>query len=37
MANQPVMYLNIDRSLHITNQTGVLIETLASLGARVRW
>merc|ERR1711877_105394 len=29
--------LNINGSLHMTIQTGVLIETLAELGAKVRW
>merc|ERR1712185_232122 len=29
--------LNINGSLHMTIQTGVLIETLAALGASVRW
>merc|ERR1711897_131843 len=29
--------LNINGSLHMTIQTGVLIETLAALGAKVRW
>merc|ERR1719356_667611 len=31
------MGLNINGSLHMTIQTGVLIETLAALGAKVRW
>merc|ERR1712039_357542 len=34
---QPFKGLNINGSLHITIQTGVLIETLAALGAKVRW
>jgi len=29
--------MNINGSLHMTIQTGVLIETLAELGAKVRW
>merc|ERR1712113_561293 len=29
--------MNISGSLHMTIQTGVLIETLAALGAKVRW
>merc|ERR1711862_567574 len=29
--------MNINGSLHMTIQTGVLIETLAALGAKVRW
>ena len=29
--------MNINGSLHLTIQTGVLIETLAALGAKVRW
>merc|ERR1711936_1045474 len=29
--------LNINGSLHMTIQTGVLIETLTALGAKVRW
>merc|ERR1712188_133475 len=29
--------LNINGSLHMTIQTGVLIETLAAMGAKVRW
>merc|ERR1712141_818508 len=34
---QPFKGLNINGSLHMTIQTGVLIETLAALGATVRW
>jgi len=34
---QPFEGLNINGSLHMTIQTGVLIETLAALGATVRW
>merc|ERR1711936_685851 len=34
---QPFKGLNINGSLHMTIQTGVLIETLAALGAKVRW
>merc|ERR1711953_1064238 len=34
---QPFKGLNINGSLHMTIQTGVLIETLASMGAKVRW
>merc|ERR1712151_10717 len=34
---QPFAGLNINGSLHMTIQTGVLIETLAALGAKVRW
>merc|ERR1711990_971201 len=34
---QPFAGLNINGSLHMTIQTGVLIETLASMGAKVRW
>jgi adenosylhomocysteinase len=34
---QPFKGLNICGSLHMTIQTGVLIETLAALGAKVRW
>jgi adenosylhomocysteinase len=34
---QPFKGLNISGSLHMTIQTGVLIETLAALGAKVRW
>jgi adenosylhomocysteinase len=34
---QPFKGLNINGSLHMTIQTGVLIETLAAMGARVRW
>merc|ERR1712076_294394 len=33
----PFKGLNINGSLHMTIQTGVLIETLAALGAKVRW
>jgi len=35
--SQPFKGLNINGSLHMTIQTGVLIETLAVLGAKVRW
>merc|ERR1711871_1783168 len=34
---QPFAGLNINGSLHMTIQTGVLIETLAAMGAKVRW
>jgi len=34
---QPFKGLEIAGSLHMTIQTGVLIETLAALGAKVRW
>ena len=34
---QPFKGLNINGSLHMTIQTGVLIETLHALGAKVRW
>merc|ERR1711886_9586 len=34
---KPLAGLNINGSLHMTIQTGVLIETLAELGAKVRW
>merc|ERR1711915_30481 len=34
---KPFAGLNINGSLHMTIQTGVLIETLASMGAKVRW
>jgi len=34
---KPFAGLNINGSLHMTIQTGVLIETLAELGAKVRW
>merc|ERR1712070_1185360 len=34
---QPFKGLNINGSLHMTIQTGVLIETLEALGAKVRW
>merc|ERR1711975_89036 len=36
-AAQPFKGLNISGSLHMTIQTAVLIETLAALGAKVRW
>jgi adenosylhomocysteinase len=36
-ASQPLAGLRISGSLHMTVQTAVLIETLASLGAQVRW
>merc|ERR1719463_825518 len=35
--SQPFKGLNINGSLHMTIQTGVLIETLADLGAAVQW
>merc|ERR1712027_252032 len=35
--SQPFKGLNINGSLHMTIQTGVLIETLQALGAKVRW
>jgi len=35
--NKPFAGLNINGSLHMTIQTGVLIETLSALGATVRW
>merc|ERR1711988_986411 len=34
---KPFAGMNINGSLHMTIQTGVLIETLAELGAKVRW
>merc|ERR1712160_176255 len=34
---QPFKGMNISGSLHMTIQTGVLIETLSELGAKVRW
>merc|ERR1712076_274758 len=34
---QPFKGMNINGSLHMTIQTGVLIETLQALGATVRW
>jgi len=36
-ASQPLKGAKIAGSLHMTIQTGVLIETLAALGAQVRW
>jgi adenosylhomocysteinase len=36
-ASQPLAGARIAGSLHMTIQTAVLIETLASLGAKVRW
>merc|ERR1711937_292792 len=36
-AAQPFKGLNINGSLHMTIQTGVLIETLQAMGAKVRW
>jgi len=36
-AAQPLKGARISGSLHMTIQTGVLIETLAALGAQVRW
>jgi len=35
--SQPLKGVEISGSLHMTIQTGVLIETLAALGATVRW
>jgi len=35
--SQPLAGANICGSLHMTIQTGVLIETLTALGAKVRW
>merc|ERR1712110_961494 len=35
--SKPFAGLNINGSLHMTIRTGVLIETLAALGATVRW
>jgi len=35
--SQPFKGLNINGSLHMTIQTGVLIETIVALGAKVRW
>jgi len=35
--SQPLKGARISGSLHMTIQTGVLIETLAALGAQVRW
>jgi adenosylhomocysteinase len=35
--SQPLQGIRITGSLHMTVQTAVLIETLASLGAQVRW
>merc|ERR1712039_670875 len=35
--SQPFKGMNISGSLHMTIQTGVLIETLQALGATVRW
>jgi adenosylhomocysteinase len=35
--SKPFKGLNISGSLHMTIQTGVLIETLHALGAKVRW
>ena len=36
-ASQPLKGARIAGSLHMTIQTGVLIETLKALGADVRW
>mmetsp|Transcript_146976 Transcript_146976/g.208393 ORF Transcript_146976/g.208393 Transcript_146976/m.208393 type:complete len:472 (-) Transcript_146976:80-1495(-) len=36
-ADQPLKGVRISGSLHMTIQTGVLIETLVALGAQVRW
>jgi len=35
--SKPFKGVNISGSLHMTIQTGVLIETLAEMGAKVRW
>jgi len=35
--SKPFKGMNINGSLHMTIQTGVLIETLSALGAKVRW
>merc|ERR1711988_505862 len=35
--SKPFQGLNISGSLHMTIQTGVLIETVHALGAKVRW
>merc|ERR1712028_288347 len=35
--SQPFKGLNINGSLHMTIQTGVLIETMHAMGAKVRW
>ena len=35
--SQPLAVAKILGCIHITNQTGVLIETLIALGAEVRW
>jgi adenosylhomocysteinase len=35
--NQPLKGVRVSGSLHMTIQTGVLIETLAAVGAKVRW
>merc|ERR1712100_574055 len=37
MGSQPFKGLDLNGSLHMTIQTGVLIETLEALGATVRW
>merc|ERR1712151_287101 len=34
---KPFKGMDINGSLHMTIQTGVLIETLAAMGAKVRW
>merc|ERR1712166_1348700 len=34
---KPFAGLNISGSLHMTTQTGVLIETMRAMGAKVRW
>jgi len=36
-SSQPFKGLDINGSLHMTIQTGVLIETLQAMGAKVRW
>merc|ERR1712046_567217 len=36
-AEKPFKGMNISGSLHMTIQTAVLIETLADMGAKVRW
>ena len=35
--SKPFKGLNINGSLHMTIQAGVVIETLAAMGANVRW
>ncbi|OYU92618.1 MAG: adenosylhomocysteinase, partial [Burkholderiales bacterium PBB5] len=36
-ASQPLKGARVTGSLHMTIQTGVLVETLQALGAEVRW